>query len=138
MTEQIAQFMSALQAASWTYGLIGVFGLVLASVGLAGVTAYAVAQRGHEIGIRMALGAQKRNVLGLVMAEGAALVTVGTITGLALRGREFVRSPDYSSRLRACKAPIRCCWWERRCCLPAWPWRRATCRRGNRCVSIRQ
>jgi len=83
MREQIAQFMSALQAASWTYGLMGAFGLVLASVGLAGVTAYAVAQRSHEIGIRMALGAQKRNVLGLVMKEGAALVTVGTITGLA-------------------------------------------------------
>ena len=83
MTEQIAQFMSSLRAASWTYGVIGMFGLVLASVGLAGVTAYAVAQRGHEIGIRMALGAQKRNVLGLVMAEGAALVAVGTILGLA-------------------------------------------------------
>jgi macrolide transport system ATP-binding/permease protein len=46
MTEQIAQFMSTLKGASWTYGLIGVFGLVLASVGLAGVTAYSVAQRG--------------------------------------------------------------------------------------------
>src|ERR1035438_5379803 len=43
MTEQIAQFMSALKGASWTYGLIGVFGLVLASVGVAGVTAYSVA-----------------------------------------------------------------------------------------------
>jgi predicted permease len=83
MTEQIAQFMSALKAASWTYGLIGVFGLILASVGLAGVTAYTVTQRGHEIGIRMALGAQKRDVLGLVMREGAILVTVGTLTGLA-------------------------------------------------------
>ena len=83
MIEQIAQFMSMLQAAAWTYLLIGVFGLVLASVGLAGVTAYAVAQRGHEIGIRMALGAQKWNVLGLVMKEGVALVTIGTVTGLA-------------------------------------------------------
>ena len=82
MAEQIAQFMSMLKAASWTYGLIGVFGLVLASVGLAGVTAYSVTQRGHEIGIRLALGAQKRDVLGLVMKEGAALVTVGTLIGL--------------------------------------------------------
>ncbi len=83
MAEQIAQFMSALKAASWTYGLIGVFGLILASVGLAGVTAYSVTQRGHEIGIRMALGAQKGDVLRLVTKEGAALVTVGTIVGLA-------------------------------------------------------
>ena len=59
------------------------FGLILASVGLAGVTAYTVAQRGHEIGIRMALGAQKRDVLGLVMQEGATLVTAGTVTGVA-------------------------------------------------------
>ena len=83
MTEQIAQFMSALKGASWTYGVIGIFGLILAAVGLAGVTAYSVAQRGHEIGIRMALGAQKHDVLGLVMKEGAALVTIGTLTGLA-------------------------------------------------------
>jgi len=84
MAEQIAQFMSALQAASWTYGLIGVFGLVLASVGLAGVTAYSVTQRGHEIGIRLALGAQKRDVLGLVMKEGVVLVTAGALIGLAV------------------------------------------------------
>jgi hypothetical protein len=83
MAEQIAQFMSALKAASWTYGLIGMFGLILAAVGLAGVTAHSVAQRGHEIGIRMALGAQQRDVLGLVMRESATLVTIGTIIGLA-------------------------------------------------------
>jgi predicted permease len=84
MTEQIAQFMSALKSASWTYGLIGVFGLILASVGLAGVTAYSVTQRGHEIGIRLALGAQKRDVLGLVMKEGAVLVTAGALIGLTV------------------------------------------------------
>lgn len=83
MIEHIAQFMSTLKAASWTYGLMGLFGLVLASVGLAGVTAHSVAKRGHEIGIRMALGAQKRDVLRLVMKEGATLVTAGTVAGLA-------------------------------------------------------
>jgi len=83
MIEQIAQFMSALKAASWTYAVIGLFGLILASVGLAGVTAYSVTQRRHEIGIRMALGARAADVLGLVMKEGATLVTVGTVAGLA-------------------------------------------------------
>ena len=53
-------------------------------MGIAGVTAYSVAKRGHEIGIRMALGAQRRNVLALVMKEGAALVTAGTAIGLLM------------------------------------------------------
>jgi predicted permease len=63
------------------YGGIGLFGLVLAAIGLAGVTAYSVAQRRREIGIRMALGARKGQVLRLVLREGAALVCVGTLLG---------------------------------------------------------
>ncbi len=84
MAEQIAQFVYPLRSAAWTWNLIGAFGLILASVGLAGVTAYSVAQRGREIGIRMALGAQKSDVLRLVMREGAVLVGSGTLIGMVL------------------------------------------------------
>jgi putative ABC transport system permease protein len=72
---------SALRFSVQTYGAIGVFGLVLAAIGLAGVTAYAVAQRRKEIAIRTALGASRAQVLRLVLREGAALVGVGTVLG---------------------------------------------------------
>ncbi len=84
MVEQIEEMMSPVHVAVWIYGLIGIFGLILASVGLAGVTAYSVAQRRREIGLRVALGARGSDVLGLVMKEGAAMVACGTAIGLAV------------------------------------------------------
>jgi predicted permease len=56
--------------------------LMVAAVGLYGLIAYSVAQRTHEIGIRMALGARRRDVLGLVVRHGMSLVLVGEIVGL--------------------------------------------------------
>jgi predicted permease len=83
MPEQVDRFIFVFRVATYTYGVIGVSGLILAAAGLAGVTAYSVAQRGREIGIRIALGARSGDVLRLVMKEGAVLVAVGTIVGLA-------------------------------------------------------
>jgi hypothetical protein len=54
MPEQIEELMFLMRMGLWIYTFIGVFGLILASVGLAGVTAYSVARRGREIGIRVA------------------------------------------------------------------------------------
>jgi predicted permease len=79
--EHLELSRSYMRLALDTYGGIGAFGLVLAAIGLAGVTAYAVARRRKEIGIRMALGARRAQVLRLVMREGLALVAVGTVLG---------------------------------------------------------
>ena len=66
--------------------LMGIFAglaLALTSVGIYGVLSFHVARRTHEIGIRIALGARRANVLRMVVAEGVALVTVGIVIGLA-------------------------------------------------------
>ena len=70
------------RAGAAVFGLFGVLGLVLASLGLYGVIAYVVSQRTHEIGVRMALGAQRRDIFQMIVGQGLKLTGIGVALGL--------------------------------------------------------
>ena len=67
----------------WLLGLLASLALVLAATGLFSLLSYFVSQRTHEIGIRMALGAQRRDIFQLVLGQGAILLAAGIAIGLA-------------------------------------------------------
>jgi predicted permease len=82
--EQVEQRFLQEKLFAQAYTLFGVVALLLASIGLFGLMSYNVARRTNEIGIRMALGAQRQDVLQLVMRESMVLVAIGVVAGLAV------------------------------------------------------
>jgi ABC-type lipoprotein release transport system permease subunit len=83
MEDQLDNSLATERLVGFLSSLFGALATVLAMIGLYGVTAYSVARRIQEIGIRMALGAQSRDVLGLILREGMILAGVGIGIGLA-------------------------------------------------------
>jgi predicted permease len=108
-------------------GGVGLVGLLLAAMGVYGLTAYTTARRTREIGIRVAMGATRRDIVGLILGQGMSLVAIGSAIGLVLAAaasRLFTRllfgvppfdPPTFAATaalfaavgLAACVAPIR-------------------------------
>jgi len=83
MDEAVAQSQSPARFTLILLGMFAAVAVVLAAVGTYGVLSYAVTQRTREIGIRIALGAQRKEVLHLVLAQGVKMALIGVIIGLA-------------------------------------------------------
>ena len=83
-----------LRVAASVSGSVGIVSLLLAAIGIYGVTAYVASRRTREIGIRLALGAQRAEILGMILRQGMGLVGIGAAVGLtlaAIAGRSLTR-----------------------------------------------
>jgi ABC-type antimicrobial peptide transport system permease subunit len=93
LEEQVSQSLAPLRINVIMLGAFGTIALLLASVGLYGVASYSVTLRTREIGVRMALGARRSSVLGLVLGRGLIVVAIGIAIGLAAAAALAPRVP---------------------------------------------
>jgi putative ABC transport system permease protein len=84
MDARIADEIGGMTIMPKIMGAVALIALLLAVVGVYGVMAYAVSQRTHEVGIRMALGAQGRDVMRMILGQGGRMAGIGILIGLAL------------------------------------------------------
>jgi len=84
LPDMLGQSISRERFRTFLLGSFSAIALVLAAVGIFGVMSYSASQRTHEIGIRMALGAQRRDVLHLILGQGAKLALMGLAIGVVL------------------------------------------------------
>jgi predicted permease len=98
---QVANNFTEERLISRLTGLFGLLALSLASIGIYGITAYSVARRINEIGLRMALGANRSNVVSLVMSRALLLVVIGLAIGIpvALLGGRLMRTQLYGVKI---------------------------------------
>ena len=82
MQQVVADSLSEPRLVTWFVAGFALFALVLSVIGIYGITSYAVEQRMHELGIRVALGASQGDVLGLVLRKGALLAGIGAAVGI--------------------------------------------------------